>query len=133
MTKLKIKITKDIYEKAMYCGRGAPGPTTENCAIALAVRDIFPHAAVGGSFILFDGRCRKGTILEIVRQGKKLGAMLPKIAMGMIVQFDTSSPERRLTLPEFEFEIDVPDEVVDSINIEDVKILLQNHPNLELV
>lgn len=45
MTQLKITVTKEILEKSKNCG-DAYG-AGKNCAIALAVRDVFPMAWVG--------------------------------------------------------------------------------------
>lgn len=46
--RLKIKITKDVINRAKYCGtEKQPGFVTHNCAIAVAVRDIFDDAQAG--------------------------------------------------------------------------------------
>ena len=125
MTKLKIKVTKEVYQKSMYCGTAQGGGEciTQNCAIAVAVRDVFPHAEVGADDIVFSP-------LEMIGV-----AQLPQIAKSMIVLFDsfTDNPEVRLHLPEFEFEIEVPDEVVDSIGINEIKEILKTSKTLELV
>ena len=44
--KLEIKVTKEILSKSMFCA-GESDYIQENCAFALAVRDIFPKARIG--------------------------------------------------------------------------------------
>jgi hypothetical protein len=116
---LKIKVTKDILRRAMYCGT-TKGFISENCPIALAVRDIFPEAVVEYYHI----NPFKGSTLEI-----------PHNAEQFIKRFDmlSGSPKDRLGLPEYEFTINIPDNVIEQINIEELRPLLINHPTLELV
>lgn len=126
MTKLKIKVTKDILKRSMYCTNDFNIAT--NCAIAVAVRDIFPNASVG----LY---CMHANIFREDTDFKNPDIGLPDEATNFIKRFDrlASLPEQRLLLPELEFEVEIPDVIVDSIDIEGIKKLLQNHPTLELV
>jgi len=50
---------------------------------------------------------------------------LPKLAQNFIKVFDALSeiPYQRLRIPEFEFEISLPDEIITEINIDEVKTL----------
>lgn len=118
MTKLKIKITKQILEKSKYCGTDGHqwDAMSSGCAIALALRDVFPDALVRTENIII----YKGDFDSLVS--------LPAKAKFFIVRFDRSTPEQRVLMPEFEFEIDIPDEVIEKINIDD----LVNHQTLEL-
>ena len=121
--RLKIKVTKDILRKAMWCGTGkAPSPSlSTNCAIALAVRDIFPHAQISN----------KITTWVMVGRGEIDTIQLPIEAIEFIGWFDRlwRSPKKRLLMPELEFEIDVPDHIVEAINISDI----HKSPTLEVV
>jgi hypothetical protein len=61
--KIKIKVTKDILRKSMMCGVAESRGLTEdkytsvgNCAIAVAVRDVFPNAHVYMDGILLLGQ-----------------------------------------------------------------------------
>jgi len=46
--KMKIKVTKEILKKSMWCGTSAGrGQIITNCAVALAVRDIFQEPQLG--------------------------------------------------------------------------------------
>jgi len=59
---------------------------------------------------------------------------LPEAATKFIKKFDSlvQWPEKRLELPELEFEIDVPDAVVDEVDIEQVRELLKTEKHLEI-
>lgn len=121
MTQLKIKVTKEILERSKYCGFGA-GPANENCAIALAVRDIFPLARIGSHFIDFFPHINGIP-----------GFVLPEMVFEYISTFDKTDPRIRPSLPEIEFTIDIPDAVIEQISIDEIRPLLINHPTLELV
>ena len=54
-------------------------------------------------------------------------------AAKFVAQFDGSTPEERVLLPEFSFEIDVPSEVIEKIGIGEVYRVLSESKTLELV
>lgn len=129
--KLKIKVTKDILRRSMMCGTvisnsGLMTPIpSSNCAIAVAIRDIFPSAAIGTVRMLF-----------IKEEGDNeawgnspYGLDLDKDTQQYISKFDSSTPEKRLEMPEYEFTIEVPNAVIGLINIE----ALEACPTMELV
>lgn len=122
MTKLKITVTKEVLEKSKYCGTEAGGTPTENCAIAVAIRDLFPGAAVGRSAIFF-----------YPVQNSQPITQLPEIAQEFIHRFDNLTPDKRIKMDPVSFEIEIPDVVINSINIDELKPLLENHPTLELI
>ena len=125
MTKLKIKVTKEILERSKNCGLGDDnGFKGHSCAIALAVRDLFPFASVGFNHIKFDDRTQK-TVGNI--------SYLDLATKLYIQYFDAMSPLERPKLPEYEFQIEIPDEAIEKINIEELKPLLENHPTLQLI
>lgn len=103
--KLKIKVTRDIYERSANCPANI---RSSGCAIAEAVREVFPDATVGRHTMLFD-------------RFTQSFANLPAKARKMTFLFDQSTSEQRALLPEFEFEIDVPDEVINKIDISDIE------------
>jgi hypothetical protein len=132
MTTLKIKVTKEILVFSKYCGIEEPGyippPHSKSCAIALAVRDILPEASVFAEYIVpfdfggdFSARFKMGTI------------ELPKEAIYFIKRFDLLTPEERMEMSEFEFEVEIPDDVIEQINIEELRPLLENHSTLQLI
>jgi hypothetical protein len=119
-TTLKITVTKEILEKSKMCGTKLGILMSENCAIAIAVRDIFPDACVGNPQILL------GVLpFDVVN--------LPIDAIKFIERFDVSSPQDRVNMEPISFEIEIPDEVIAKINIDELRPLLINHPTLELV
>ena len=130
MYTLKIKVTKEILRKSMYCGTELSTKDTvgANCAFALALRDIFPYAHVTATGIDFFYHSSTDKDLLPVDQVK-----LPLEAGNFIFQFDNVPPPVRLTLPEIEVEISIPDEVINQINIDELRPLLENHPTLSLI
>ena len=94
--KMNIIVSKDIIKKAIYCGTDkCDGYTSENCAVALAVRDIFPNAAVDGYNIY--------TTRKFIS--------LPRFVTEFIRLFDSLKyePKERLKLEPVTFEVDIPD------------------------
>lgn len=122
--KLRISVTKEILEKSMWCNANAEN-VKYNCAVAVAVRDIFPKAKVFQTILFVD---REHEYSENV-----LPIVMPTDAFHWIKKFDNSSPIERLMLDPISFEIKIPDEVIERINIDELKPLLQNHPTLQLV
>lgn len=128
MTKLKISVTKDILEKTKLCGHynNDTNNVVSNCAVALAVRDIFPHAQVG-----------YGTIAPFSASNDlsyyNLSIDLPEEVTHYIKAFDRLSPDKRPSLHEIEFEVEICDEIINKIDIQEVQNILRNHPTLSLV
>ena len=122
MTKLKIKVTKEILERSKMCGwqHGGYKDVPANCAIAVAIKDVFPHARVGSWMISY-------------LDGDDYNSYLPQEAISFISAFDFFNPDERVLMPEIEFELTIPDEVIEKINIEELKPLLENHPTLSLI
>lgn len=114
--KLQITVTRQNIKDAMWCGIKGDA-LSENCAIALAVRDIFPKANVG--FCIISSRTVNG----------EFALSLPQEATDFVHKFDECTPYDRLHLPELTFEVDLPQGVIDAINIED----LERADNLQLV
>jgi hypothetical protein len=140
--KLKIKVTKEVLKKTQYCAVGrhnlpegipyvAALATTTSCAIAVAVRDIFPRARVSPSIIQLTS--------DIPLQ--HIFVELPDNARSFIKEFDSLREaagfdrgfDKRLEMDELEFEIEVPEEVIDSIGIEDYMTKVEKSETLELV
>jgi hypothetical protein len=110
-----VKVTKEILRQSKYCGKDREGyKIGNNCAIALAVADIFPDVFVSGFHIY-----PLGVETPAVQD---LRIPLPLVARQFIKLFDGFylTPNLRTLLPEFEFEMEIPDEVIFSINIEEL-------------
>lgn len=115
--KFILKITKEILELSKGCGADNNLETTgRNCAIAICLKDLFPGVFVTGYTIYPFGNNKN-------YQFNDLKIDLPKIAQDFIRVFDSLSamPRVRLTLPEFEFEISISDEIISQINIDEVR------------
>lgn len=130
--KLRISVTSEILEKSKMCGKG-PRKTDRDkwigysCALSYAVLDIWPNAYVYPTHINVDGySCTS----------KNTGpnkVYLPAEAIAFIKDFDHADPETRVNMQPISFEIDVPDEVINRINISEITELLKDHPTLQIV
>ena len=123
----KIAITRDTIRQCKNCGnRNGPSGIEKNCAIAIALVDIFPEVYVIDDYIF---------PLGINPENKKTVRIpLPVVARQFIKLFDGFSlaPRLRMMLPEFEFEIDIPDELIEQINIGELTSLIGgNHKQLQ--
>ena len=115
-TQFKITISKEIIAQCKNCGTDNDARLVENnCAIAIALTDVFPKVYVTNLFIFPFGI------------DSELRIPMPLIAQQFINLFDgfRLMPGLRILLPAFEFTIDIPDEVVEQINIDDVKELIE--------
>jgi hypothetical protein len=127
MVKLTIKITKEILERSKGCAAHESG---KNCAIALAIRDIMPGAFVSNRYI-FPMYYKKdhSNFAEIDLPSIDL----PSIAINFISRFDAMLPEDRVFMEEIEFEVEIPDDFIQLIDISEVQKVLENHPTLTLI
>lgn len=115
--RFKIKVTKEILELSKECGAHNDFDTIgKNCAIAIALKDIFPEVVVTDYYIYPFGIDNKNKLDD-------LRIVMPKIAQDFVKIFDSLSAihKLRLLLPEFEFEISIPDEIISQINIDEVR------------
>jgi hypothetical protein len=115
--RFKIKVTKEILELSKECGAHNDFDTIgKNCAIAITLKDIFPEVVVTDYYIFPFGIDNKNKLDE-------LRIVMPKIAQDFVKVFDSLSAihKLRLLLPEFEFEISIPDEIISQINIDEVR------------
>ena len=120
-SQLKISITKEIIEHCKNCGnQNEENEVFKNCAIAVALMDVFPDVYVTNYYIFpFGIEYEKLQALKIP---------LPIVAQQFIKLFDgfRLTPRLRLMLPEFDFMIDIPDNVIEQINIDEVRELIEN-------
>jgi hypothetical protein len=115
--KIKIHVTKDILEKTKMCGEiEEQRELASNCAISVAVREIFPYALVGCSTIEVQG----STIIK-----------LPIKACNFVSAFDRNFPEERVLMDPISFDIEVPEKVINSIGISQVEKILSESLTLE--
>src|SRR4051812_47209184 len=123
--KLRIKVTKEILKQSMYCGTDEK-MVLKSCAIALACREIFPDCFVDDKHLRPFGTSWEGS--------EKMLITLPYEARIFIRLFDSlaESPEKRADLSEVEFEVNLPQELIDSINIDQLKELLKTSETLAI-
>ena len=122
LVQFKIAVTREIIELSLQCGTSNDiKEVGKNCAIALAVKDIFPDVVVTGDCIYPFGNNK------YTKTGD-LKIELPQVAKDFIKVFDSlcAMPKVRRCLPEFDFEIPVSDEIISQINIAEVKALINS-------
>jgi hypothetical protein len=124
--KILIKVTKQVLEASKMCGVEDRMHFTTHCAIAFAVREVFPDAEVCSNYQA-EIKCRHviGTPLFKIPLCEK--------ATDFIYTFDSCTPEERAKLNPIEFTIDVPHEVIESIGIGQVYKVLSESKTLEHV
>jgi len=120
---LTITVTKEILERSKNCGFGEMENVSTNCAVALAVRDIFPKAIVTA--------CAFYPYLHLPHQQENC-IILDRKTIDYIRKFDSTPVIFRPGLPEYSFTLNIPDSIIDQINIDEIKPLLINHPTLKL-
>ena len=97
---------------------------TESCAIALAIKEIFP-----------EGMATVGYIRPYFSAPDSACIFLPESANQFMRTFDKlwETPEARLSLSELTFEVDVPQEIIDSIGLSQVRSILSSSATLKMV
>jgi len=92
---------------------------SHNCAITYACRKLFPNCSTSLSNIY-------GKLYLNIGH-------LPDEAKKFIIEFDKTSPEDRVRIKPFEFEIELTQKAIDTININEAKEILKNINTLELI
>jgi hypothetical protein len=113
-TPFAIRITKEILDRAKNCGQKEEQSIGDNCAIALALQDLFPDVFVTGDHTHPFGFDQQSV--------SPMKISLPLVAQNFIKVFDSlvQIPRVRLRLPEFEFDISIPDKILEQINIDEI-------------
>lgn len=131
--KILIKVTKDVLNRSQFCQVTEGNDARKSCAIALAVREIFPNAEVYGFGIVINPIGDLSIQNSISGKGYDIfwGDKAPQALW--IGIFDNLSPWERLAIPEFSFEIEVPNEIIEKIGIGEVYRILSESKTLEHV
>jgi hypothetical protein len=106
LTSFTIRISQEIIARAKFCGQDELRSIGDNCAIALALHDLFDDVFVTGNHIHpfgFDQEGKNEMTIEV-----------PVIARNFIRVFDSlvAMPGVRLLIPEFDFDI-IPDKLLE--------------------
>jgi len=122
--KILIKVTKEILQRSMMCGVHDSN-VSANCAFSLAMRDLFPKAHCEVSFTGIDG----------YGFNSKYQIQHTSEMTDFILKFDSLNkhPECRLLLCPQDFEVEIPDKVIEYIGIDQVYKILSESKTLELV
>lgn len=133
-TKIMVHVTSKILEKTMDCDVSCGSMYGQNCAVALAIIELIPLSWVETDTIFVFNNC-----LQFTKQGNintnAAGSVikLPLVAQRFINAFDLSSPYKRCAMDEISFEIEIPDEALESIDISEVHRILKDSKTLSLV
>lgn len=118
--KVKVNVTKEILSDSSECNFSPE----RNCMIAVAIIELFPDANVWNE---------RANLLGYHSDCKFDRCLLPHIAIESIRIFDTSSPEQRLSITPFSFEIEVPEYVIEKIGLNQIYKVLSESKSLEHV
>lgn len=123
--KIEVTITKEILEQSAYCNdEGDYGSVGNNCAVALAVRKIFPQAWISDKkFYPFDVTPFKEHFEW--HDGETF-----------IEKFDAlvNNPEKRMQLPETVVTLEISDKTIDILNKDtNWKEIVNNINHLKLI
>lgn len=127
--KLEIIIDQSILNRSANCTENAG----QNCAIALAIYDIFGAKSQvdGDCIIICKNDIEPNSI--ILRDSIMATIELPEQAQIFILNFDWKLPHQRVQMTPFAFEIEIPDNVVEMINIDEIYKVLETSTCLKLV
>lgn len=135
--KLQINITKEILEQSMWCSTATSSRSRcylynegvgFNCAVALAINKLLPHAWVlSDSIDIFE------TLDQFINDECAYKIIMPSTVAQFIKAFDDYHPTERMNMTPFSFEIDVPEELINKIGIDEVYAILWQSKTLELV
>ena len=120
--KITVKVTKDVLERSRMCSSGYK--IAENCAISLAVRDLFPLALTHNLHCNLLGQHTSMAPDTI---------MLSDEVIWFIRRFDHSTPKERVLMSPFSFEIEVPEYVIEKIGLSQIYKVLSESKSLEMV
>src|SRR5688572_26560988 len=111
--KITIHVTKEILERSKDCDF-KNGFVSRTCAVANAIREIFPNAQVAGNYM--------DTWIGDDWETRKIP--VPTNMLKFIYRFDGASPQERLQMQAESFDIDVPESIIDKIGIDQVNEIL---------
>lgn len=161
--RILVKITKEVLKKAADCGiTNKKKESTKHCAIAEAVRPIFPTVEVTYESTSIAHRDPNKPLLIVYVSGDRptIHLPLPSEANAIMKAFDdiearyeykrthtslgvaqssilvslrTQAIVERTNLPESSFELEIPDELVDYIGISEIHETLKNCNSLVLI
>ena len=119
--KLKVTVTKEYLKQSMMCGTisNLGCIIAENCAVAIAIKSIFPNAFVSHKCYYINH-----------------GISAKHNGESFIYEFDSlvNTPHKRLELPETEIELEITDEILDELNKNvNWKEIVNNSNHLELI
>lgn len=91
---LRVYITKNVLNRSQHCGSDGQKDKTQHCAIAVAIKTLWPKSFVG--------------LHEICSHDSSFKRIpLPENAKLFINEFDAATPDQRQAMQPFAFDIEV--------------------------
>lgn len=120
---IRVRITKEILEETKDCSE-KKGFISQTCAVAVAVKELFPNAQVNGSQLdpWIGPPNREERLIE-----------LPSHVRKFIQQFDRSTSEERIRMEPISFDIQLTRMIIGAIGEEKVNHILLTSKTLERV
>jgi hypothetical protein len=135
---LKIKIDQDILAKSAHCpssGNPQKAMVGQKCAIACAIVNLFGKRSwvAGTRIFIFPEQPLFDQHGDLQPENVDYEIDLPEEAQDFINAFDYADPEERMQMKQLEFNIDVPNELINEIGIKQVSEILSKSRYMEEV
>ncbi|MDW0189351.1 MAG: hypothetical protein QOA70_06840 [Nitrososphaeraceae archaeon] len=129
--KILVKVTRDVLERSKMCGIDKDEwiMIPYNCAVSLAIIELFPSACTETLYCYLLGENDSSTNNE----NSMDAVVLPSYVSDFIVEFDGLTPDERVLMSPFSFEIEVPEYVIQKIGIGQIYKVLSESSTLEHV
>ncbi len=129
-TKITVNITKEVLERSKDCKINSSqkdNKVGQNCAIGLAIFDLLGEKSwVASEYICWYKNGIKYSLCGFIKSECDEFILLPQSAIDFIHEFDNKTPLERTEMIPFSFNIDIPDGILEEINIDDVKRIIEN-------
>lgn len=135
--KFILKITKDILKKSSTCGSGIDNHFSSNCAFSLAFRELIPNTLVlnyDTHFLRQNTGLRTYDLVNSRFPDEIAHISHTQDQTAFIKKFDNATIFDRIHMAEKEFEVEIPDNVIEYYYKDAVEVAqkLINNPVLQL-
>lgn len=128
--KFKLVMTKDVIEKSLDCGKNGKQDLSNNCAFAVAFKELIPNVQVGlGRTAFFKDQYGARPISAVKQTDEQVDFIKVFDDLGK-----RGTYEARRGLIGEEFDVEIPDEVIEFYHGDAVKAAqkIANSPVLQI-
>lgn len=104
--KYKFKVTKEIIAQAAINVRNGDS-IAKHCAVVETIRQVFPEARSGSEELVLYNNTNWNNGEDVI--------IYPKEVTEYVRRFDRTFRKEDFSLPEFEFELDIPEHLIPSV------------------